>query len=129
LKLQYDELPSNFAFKCNLRRHTVARAGGPSAALRPGAAAWLEGVPQCAAVYLEALGPEPLDLGRGTPAPAPWWTAREDRGLLVGTLRHGFGRYDAMRADPELGLQVGRCKLKTCLNPVSASRVTLKALM
>ena len=30
---------------------------------------------------------------------------REDRALLVGTLRHGWGRWDAIRADRELGLE------------------------
>ena len=38
--------------------------------------------------------------------PAPWWSEAEDRALIVGTLRHGWGRYDAMRADVELGLEV-----------------------
>lgn len=70
----------------------VAKAGGPSAALLPGASEWLEGAPEVTAMY------------GGLEPPAPWWTSREDRGLLIGTLRHGYGRYDAMRDDEELGL-------------------------
>lgn len=32
------------------------------------------------------------------------WTARDDAMLLVGTVRHGFGNFEAMAADAELGL-------------------------
>lgn len=34
--------------------------------------------------------------------PAPWWGAEEDRSLLLGTYKHGFGRYDEIRSDPAL---------------------------
>lgn len=35
-------------------------------------------------------------------SPAPWWGAEEDRSLLLGTYRHGFGRYEEIRNDPSL---------------------------
>jgi hypothetical protein len=35
-------------------------------------------------------------------SPPPGWTPRHDVALVVGVLRHGFGSWDAMRADPAL---------------------------
>eukprot|EP00026_Physarum_polycephalum_P000102 Phypoly_transcript_00102.p1 GENE.Phypoly_transcript_00102~~Phypoly_transcript_00102.p1 ORF type:complete len:2164 (+),score=408.47 Phypoly_transcript_00102:294-6785(+) len=35
-------------------------------------------------------------------SPAPWWGEEEDRSLLLGTHKHGFGRYDEIRSDPSL---------------------------
>ena len=72
----------------------VEKVGGESAALASDSAGWLEGIPEVQAVFKYS---EP---------PAPWWSEAEDRALIVGTLRHGWGRYDAMRADVELGLEV-----------------------
>ncbi|KAK2915525.1 chromodomain-helicase-DNA-binding protein 6 isoform X2 [Channa argus] len=34
--------------------------------------------------------------------PAPWWDADADKSLLIGVHKHGYERYNAMRADPEL---------------------------
>ena len=72
----------------------VERAGGESAALAPDAADWLEGIP------------EVKDVFKYSEPPAPWWSEMEDRALVVGTLRHGWGRYDAIRADETLGLEL-----------------------
>ena len=71
--------------------NAVKNAGGPRAALD--AAEWL------------SERPEVKNLEEHCDKPAPWWSPRDDRGLLVGTLRHGWGRWDAIRADPELGLE------------------------
>jgi chromodomain-helicase-DNA-binding protein 6 len=71
--------------------NAVKNAGGPRAALD--AAEWL------------SERPEVKNVEEHCDKPAPWWSPRDDRGLLVGTLRHGWGRWDAIRADPELGLE------------------------
>ena len=71
----------------------VHEAGGAEAALEPNAGGWLADRPEVKNVE------EHCDL------PAPWWSPRDDRALLVGTLRHGWGRWDAIRADRELGLE------------------------
>uniref|UniRef100_A0A674MUQ3 Chromodomain helicase DNA binding protein 6 n=1 Tax=Takifugu rubripes TaxID=31033 RepID=A0A674MUQ3_TAKRU len=34
--------------------------------------------------------------------PAPWWDAEADKSLLIGVHKHGYERYNAMRADPDL---------------------------
>ncbi|TPX32804.1 hypothetical protein SmJEL517_g04133 [Synchytrium microbalum] len=34
--------------------------------------------------------------------PAPWWGLDEDRDLLIGVVKHGYGQYDNMKVDPEL---------------------------
>uniref|UniRef100_A0A4W6DQN6 Chromodomain helicase DNA binding protein 6 n=1 Tax=Lates calcarifer TaxID=8187 RepID=A0A4W6DQN6_LATCA len=34
--------------------------------------------------------------------PASWWDADADKSLLIGVHKHGYERYNAMRADPEL---------------------------
>ena len=41
----------------------------------------------------------------------PWWDAQADVSLLVGTYKHGYERYDAMRLDPSL------CFLDRCGPP------------
>ena len=46
--------------------------------------------------------------------PASWWDAEADKSLLVGTLRHGFERYNMMRLDPDL------CYLTRCGPPDTA---------
>jgi hypothetical protein len=33
---------------------------------------------------------------------APWWDLEADAHLILGTHRHGYGKYDMMVADPEL---------------------------
>ena len=40
--------------------------------------------------------------------PAPWWDTDADRSLLVGTYKHGYECYPAMRNDPTLGF-LARC--------------------
>ena len=35
-------------------------------------------------------------------APASWWTDREDRSLVVGTLKHGYQQYQKIFSDPKL---------------------------
>ncbi|KAM9510384.1 chromodomain-helicase-DNA-binding protein 8 [Guaruba guarouba] len=35
-------------------------------------------------------------------APAPWWDPEADKSLLLGVFKHGWERYEAMRADPAL---------------------------
>ncbi|KAJ4431428.1 hypothetical protein ANN_20025 [Periplaneta americana] len=40
--------------------------------------------------------------------PAPWWDTDADRSLLVGTYKHGYECYPAMRNDPALGF-LARC--------------------
>ena len=71
----------------------VAAVGGETKALAANRASWL------------VERPEFLNVQQHCDAPAPWWTPRDDVALLVGTLRHGYGKYDAVRADPELGLE------------------------
>lgn len=44
-------------------------------------------------------------------SPAPWWGAEEDRSLLLGTYKHGFGRYEEIRNDPSLCF-LGRVECK-----------------
>ncbi|TPX46788.1 hypothetical protein SeLEV6574_g03030 [Synchytrium endobioticum] len=34
--------------------------------------------------------------------PAPWWGPEEDRDLLIGVIKHGYGQYDNMKEDLEL---------------------------
>eukprot|EP00742_Colponemidia_sp_Colp-10_P006322 GILJ01006776.1.p1 GENE.GILJ01006776.1~~GILJ01006776.1.p1 ORF type:complete len:416 (+),score=65.49 GILJ01006776.1:46-1293(+) len=34
--------------------------------------------------------------------PAPWWKRRHDKDLIVGTHRHGYANYSAIRLDPSL---------------------------
>nr|XP_020474713.1 chromodomain-helicase-DNA-binding protein 6 [Monopterus albus] len=34
--------------------------------------------------------------------PATWWDAEADKSLLIGVHKHGYERYNAMRADPDL---------------------------
>uniref|UniRef100_A0A6Q2X7V5 DNA helicase n=1 Tax=Esox lucius TaxID=8010 RepID=A0A6Q2X7V5_ESOLU len=34
--------------------------------------------------------------------PAAWWDAEADKSLLIGVHKHGYERYNAMRADPDL---------------------------
>jgi len=40
--------------------------------------------------------------------PAPWWDTDADRSLLVGTYKHGYECYPAMRNDPALSF-LARC--------------------
>ena len=40
--------------------------------------------------------------------PAPWWDEEADKSLLIGTFKHGYDRYIAMRQDPAL------CFLSRC---------------
>ncbi|XP_068451305.1 chromodomain-helicase-DNA-binding protein 6 isoform X2 [Clinocottus analis] len=66
---------------------------------------------------VEVLGEAANQAGEGTPAsklevslpdidyieiPAAWWDAEADKSLLTGVHKHGYERYNAMRADPEL---------------------------
>lgn len=44
-------------------------------------------------------------------SPAPWWGAEEDRSLLLGTHKHGFGRYEEIRGDPSLCF-LGRVEMR-----------------
>lgn len=37
-----------------------------------------------------------------TQPPEPWWGKAEDQSLLLGIKKHGYGKYDLIRADPEL---------------------------
>lgn len=37
-----------------------------------------------------------------TSSPANWWTDREDRSLIVGTLKHGYQQYQKIFSDPKL---------------------------
>ncbi|XP_055078132.1 chromodomain-helicase-DNA-binding protein 6 isoform X2 [Periophthalmus magnuspinnatus] len=55
----------------------------------------LEGVP---ASKLEVTLPD-IDY---IEIPASWWDADADKSLLIGVHKHGYERYNAMRADPEL---------------------------
>lgn len=34
--------------------------------------------------------------------PVDWWDAEADKSLLIGVFKHGYERYNAMRADPAL---------------------------
>lgn len=61
--------------------NAVAKAGGFENALTA------EGMP------IPELYAEPM---------ASWWTEDHDRALVVGTLKHGFGKYAEIRDDPEL---------------------------
>lgn len=36
------------------------------------------------------------------PSPGAWWGRAQDRSLVVGVRKHGFGQWDAIRADPDL---------------------------
>lgn len=33
-------------------------------------------------------------------APAPWWDREADRSLIIGSFKHGYEQYYAMRSDP-----------------------------
>eukprot|EP00850_Spirogloea_muscicola_P008375 SM000044S16022 [mRNA] locus=s44:627479:630047:+ [translate_table: standard] len=44
---------------------------------------------------------------RDATVPAPWWTAAADLALLSGSARHGFGIYEAMRADVQCAAAFG----------------------
>uniref|UniRef100_A0A4W5NBN0 Uncharacterized protein n=2 Tax=Salmoninae TaxID=504568 RepID=A0A4W5NBN0_9TELE len=59
------------------------------------AAQSLEGIP---ASKLEVALPD-IDY---IEIPAGWWDAEADKSLLLGVHKHGYERYNAMRADPEL---------------------------
>uniref|UniRef100_A0A8C7G3E9 Chromodomain helicase DNA binding protein 6 n=1 Tax=Oncorhynchus kisutch TaxID=8019 RepID=A0A8C7G3E9_ONCKI len=59
------------------------------------AAQFLEGIP---ASKLEVALPD-IDY---IEIPAGWWDAEADKSLLIGVHKHGYERYNAMRADPEL---------------------------
>ena len=61
--------------------NAVAKAGGFENALTA------EGMP-IPELYAESM--------------APWWTEDHDRALVVGTLKHGFGKYAEIRDDPDL---------------------------
>ncbi|CAB1314478.1 unnamed protein product [Coregonus sp. 'balchen'] len=54
----------------------------------------------------EVLGETAAQSLEGIPAryriPAGWWDAEADKSLLIGVHKHGYERYNAMRADPEL---------------------------
>ena len=46
-----------------------------------------------------------LPMGNVRPSwtkPCPWWDAMADAHLILGTYRHGFAKYELMKADPEL---------------------------
>ena len=73
--------------------NVVTNAGGHGAALAPDNGGWL--TESCEVKNVETH----------CESPAPWWSSRDDRGLLVGTLRHGWGRWDAILKDTELGLE------------------------
>ncbi|XP_024124936.1 chromodomain-helicase-DNA-binding protein 6 isoform X4 [Oryzias melastigma] len=66
---------------------------------------------------VEVLGDAAAQALEGTPAsqmdfslpdidymeiPAAWWDAEADKSLLIGVHKHGYERYHAMRADPDL---------------------------
>ncbi|KAM3622048.1 uncharacterized protein V6R79_019762 [Siganus canaliculatus] len=66
---------------------------------------------------VEVLGEAATQSVEGTPAsklevslpdidyieiPATWWDADADKSLLIGVHKHGYERYNAMRADPDL---------------------------
>uniref|UniRef100_A0A8C3ADT1 Chromodomain helicase DNA binding protein 6 n=1 Tax=Cyclopterus lumpus TaxID=8103 RepID=A0A8C3ADT1_CYCLU len=66
---------------------------------------------------VEVLGEAANQAGEGTSAsklevslpdidyieiPASWWDAEADKSLLIGVHKHGYERYNAMRADPDL---------------------------
>ncbi|GCB84007.1 hypothetical protein scyTo_0024529 [Scyliorhinus torazame] len=42
--------------------------------------------------------------------PADWWDEEADKSLLIGVFKHGYEKYNTMRADPALCFleQVGR---------------------
>ncbi|XP_019406287.1 PREDICTED: chromodomain-helicase-DNA-binding protein 6 isoform X3 [Crocodylus porosus] len=65
----------------------------------------------------EVLGEAAVKAFEGTPAreldvllpdidyveiPVDWWNAEADKSLLIGVFKHGYERYNAMRADPAL---------------------------
>jgi len=35
-----------------------------------------------------------------------WWSMEDDRSLLIGVYRYGFGTYDEIRVDPELSFHL-----------------------
>ena len=47
--------------------------------------------------------------------PTSWWDGDADKSLLVGTMKHGFERYNMMRLDPAL------CFLTKCGPPDNAA--------
>lgn len=60
-----------------------------------------------------------IDTSVGSVAMGKWsktcaWSARDDAMLLVGTVRHGYGNFEGMAGDEELGL---REKLMNALGP------------
>lgn len=58
-------------------------------------------------------------------SPAPWWGAEEDRSLLLGTHKHGFGRYEEIRSDPSLCF-LGRVEMQKIKDEGSADKVEAK---
>ena len=61
-------------------------------------------------------------------SPAPWWGVEEDRSLLLGTHKHGFGRYEEIRNDPSLcfaGRDVRGVKEEATVPPVDQPNGTL----
>jgi len=70
----------------------VADAGGIASALK--STSWLTRRAEVREMY-GPHAPEP---------PAAWWNETCDRALLLGTLKHGYGKFDLIRADETLGL-------------------------
>jgi len=54
----------------------------------------------------------------GLSLPAEWWTANDDRNLLLGVYRHGWGRLKALRQDETIGFSSSALHLR--LHPTSA---------
>jgi hypothetical protein len=44
--------------------------------------------------------------------PTEWWTADDDRNLLLGVYRHGWGKFKDLRDDPELGFSPAALRLR-----------------
>lgn len=44
--------------------------------------------------------------------PTEWWTDADDRNLLFGIHRHGWGHYKDLREDPELGFSPAAVRLR-----------------
>ena len=89
--------------------NVVKNAGGHGAALAPDNGEWLTDRHEVKNVETHC------------DSPAPWWSSRDDRGLLVGMLRHGWGRWDAILKDQELGLEASWEKAIAVANGVVES--------
>eukprot|EP00468_Gymnochlora_sp_CCMP2014_P000490 CAMPEP_0167742564 /NCGR_PEP_ID=MMETSP0110_2-20121227/1506_1 /TAXON_ID=629695 /ORGANISM="Gymnochlora sp., Strain CCMP2014" /LENGTH=780 /DNA_ID=CAMNT_0007626789 /DNA_START=318 /DNA_END=2660 /DNA_ORIENTATION=+ len=55
------------------------------------------------------------------PRPTAWWGRNDDKGLLKGTFKHGYARYDHIKADGTLGFTSSEAKANTAHKPGSAA--------